>query len=121
MKTTSMFTIGFSSMITAAVLFTALGALATHELAPEEPVVSQAEAEALLNFRIEDLVGRHSRSGCFKDLKMMSDERLLDPQLPAYDTMNAFGLLNLGECTETEDTVPLIRTDLRELARLAFP
>jgi hypothetical protein len=108
---------GFSSAITAAVLLTAPGAFATQVGTPNERVVSQAEAEALLNFRIEGVVERHSLPRCSKNLKMMGDERLLDPQLPACDAMNSFGRLNLDECTKPDGTMPLNRRYLRELPR----
>jgi hypothetical protein len=45
--------------------------------------VEQAEAESLLTFRIEEVVVLRSPSDCAGDPKMVSDERTLDPQLPA--------------------------------------
>ncbi len=115
MKTMIALTTVFSSMITAAVLFTAPGARATDEFTSTE--ISAAETEALLNFRIEEPAGRLSLADCIKDLKRMREERLLDPQLPAHDAMDKFDLLNLTACTETEGTVPLSYPYVKGLTR----
>lgn len=81
------------------------GAFASHEVTMNEHARDQAEAEDLLTFRIDEVVERQSPSRCAADPKMVSDERLLDPQLPASDAMKSLVLLNPIECMKTKDIV----------------
>jgi hypothetical protein len=63
--------------------------------------------EALLNFRIEAVAGDIVPKGCGADLKLDSDRRLLDPQLPTSNRRGNFDSLNSPTCTEIEPVSPL--------------
>jgi hypothetical protein len=66
---------------------------ASHESIINEPAAGQTEAEELLTFRIGEVIERRSPSRCAADPQMVSDERKLDPQLPACDMMKNLVLL----------------------------
>jgi hypothetical protein len=74
--------------------FGTVRAFTLHESIMNERALGQAQAEALLTFRIEEVVERPSPSDCAADPKMMSDERKLDPQLPGCDRRNNRAPLN---------------------------
>ncbi len=74
--------------------FDTAGAFTSHVPIINEGAVGQAEAEALLTFRIEEVVECQLPSRCPADPKMVSDERKLDPQLPAFNKNNNLAPLN---------------------------
>lgn len=80
---------------------------ASHESIMNEWAAGQTEAEELLTFRIGEVLERRSPSLCAADPQMVSDERKLDPQLPACDTMRNLVLLIQNESTITEDARPM--------------
>ena len=101
-------------IVTVSTLFLdAPGALAAHAPTIHDPVVGHGDVmpseEALLNFRVEEVVDRHSPSGCVADPKMVREERHLDPQLSASDKRNDFAPLKPDGCTKIKDTKPTKR------------
>ncbi len=82
----------------------AVDAFASQEFIMNQRARDQAEAEELLTFRIE-AVELQSASRCAADPKMASDERLLDPQLPACDAMKNLARHNPIEGMKTEESI----------------
>lgn len=89
----------------------ASGAVAAYEPIANLRVVHRAKRisaeEALLNFRIVEVVERKSRLGCAVDRKLERDQRLLDPQLGVLRKESKFHPTRLVICTELESTLPI--------------
>jgi hypothetical protein len=83
------------------------GLFASHESILNGHAAGQTEAEELLTFRIGEVIERRSPSRCEADPKMVSNERKLDPQLLACDTIKNLVLLIQNESTITEDSMPM--------------
>lgn len=94
-------------MATTLLFVSTLDAFASYE--PIRNTQAAAQAEALLTFRIQEVVELRSSTRCPGDSRIVRDERLLDPQLPVCKTMNNLVFLDKNECTNTEDAMPMNR------------
>lgn len=77
---------------------------ASHESIVNVHAAGQADAEELLTFRIEEVLERRVPSRCAADPQMVRDERKLDPQLPACDTMKHLVLLIQNDPAIVDDS-----------------
>jgi hypothetical protein len=103
MGTREVFASGILSMLVAVGSF---DTSTTYALIVSERVESNAEAEALLDFRIQEVIERSLPSGCIVDLEAVDDERRLDPQLTSSEKGHAFVLANSSECVEPDVAMP---------------